>query len=230
VQVSGSVKKAAYILTTPAIGMLKVGQNQNGQYSLWTLITLVGSLNQDEIYVTIFSLLCSTICGCGNPAHSVLLAEWISALPLPPSMFAKLRHEANFYSSMYIALAVSVFLAYCGQGIGFAYCSEQLVHRVRNQAFRAMLNQDISFFDKKENTSGALTTFLSNEAAQVALMSGVTLGTILIITTTLIASVTLALSFAWKLALVCITVMPIIVACGFFRLWILARLQMQVKA
>ncbi|KAE9374900.1 P-loop containing nucleoside triphosphate hydrolase protein [Stipitochalara longipes BDJ] len=104
-------------------------------------------------------------------------------------MFAKLRYEANFYASIYVVLAVCLFLAYCGQGIGFAYCSEQLLHRVRSQAFRAMLSQDLSFFDKEENTAGALTAFLSTETAHVALMSGVTLGKILIITTTLVAAV-----------------------------------------
>jgi ATP-binding cassette subfamily B (MDR/TAP) protein 1 len=229
-QLPGSVEKTATISAQLAIAEPEVGQKRNGQYSLWISIKLIGSLNRDEIYVMIFSLFCSIICGCGSPAHSVLLAEQISALSLPPSMFAKLRHDANFYSSMYIILAVSVFLAYLGQGIGFAYCSEQLVHRVRSQAFRAMLNQDLEFFDKKDNTAGSLTAFLSNETTQVTLMSGITLGTILIITTTLVASVTLALSFAWKLALVCIAVMPIIVACGFSRFWILARLQLQAKA
>lgn len=233
VRLSSFEEKAGQISTSPATGkssMRETLQRGNGQSSLWTLIKVVGSFNRHEMHIMIFGLLCSIICGCGNPAHSVLLAELITTLSLPPSMFAKLRHDANFYSSMYIVLAVCLFLAYCGQGIGFAYCSEQLVHRVRSQAFRAMLRQDLSFFDKEENTAGGLTAFLSSETAQVALMSGVTLGTILIIATTLVAAVALALSFAWKLALVCTAVMPIIVACGFFRFWILARLQMQAKA
>ncbi|PMD29475.1 P-loop containing nucleoside triphosphate hydrolase protein [Hyaloscypha variabilis F] len=208
----------------------KAGDRSNTQYSLWTLIRLVGSFNQNEMYIMIFSLLCSIICGCGNPAHSLLLAEQISALSLPPNMYFKLRYDVDLYSSLYIALAVGLFMGYCGQGIGFAYCSEQLIYRVRSQAFRAMLKQDVSFFDQKKNMAGSLTAFLSTETAQVALMSGVTLGTILIITTTLVAAVALALSFAWKLALVCISVMPIIVACGFFRFWILARFQTQTKA
>jgi ATP-binding cassette subfamily B (MDR/TAP) protein 1 len=61
-------------------------------------------------------------------------------------------------------------------------------------------------------------------------MSGVMLGTILIITITLVAALIVAFSFAWKLALVCAAVMPIIVSCGFFRFWILAKFQTQAKA
>jgi ATP-binding cassette subfamily B (MDR/TAP) protein 1 len=207
----------------------KSSQKGQGQYSLWTLIKLVGSLNLEETHVMIFSLFCSIICGGGNPAHSVLLAEQISTLSLPPNMFAKLRHDAEFYCLMYLVLAFALFVAYCGQGIGFAYCSERLVYRVRNKAFRAMLGQDLSFFDKKENTAGNLTAFLSTETVQLALMSGLTLGTLLIVVTTLVAAISLALSFAWKLALVCTAVIPVIVSCGFFRFWILAKFQIQAK-
>jgi ATP-binding cassette subfamily B (MDR/TAP) protein 1 len=211
-------------------GTPKSGQKKKFQYSLWTLIKLIASYNKEEVHIMIFSLCCSIICGCGNPTQSVFLAEQIVALSLPPSMFAKLRHDANFYSLMYVVLACVEFLAFCGQGIGFAYCSERLVYRVRSQAFQALLNQDVSFFDNKENTAGALTSFLSTDTTQLALMSGVMLGTLLIITITLVAALILSLSFAWKVALVCTAVMPIIVSCGFFRFWILAKFQTQAKA
>jgi ATP-binding cassette subfamily B (MDR/TAP) protein 1 len=77
-------------------GTLKPGQKKKLQYSLWTLIKLIGSYNKEEMHIMIFSLCCSIICGCGNPTQSVLLAEQIVALSLPPSMFTKLRHDANF--------------------------------------------------------------------------------------------------------------------------------------
>jgi ATP-binding cassette, subfamily B (MDR/TAP), member 1 len=145
-------------------------------------------------------------------------------------MFAKLRHDADFYPLMYVVLALAEFLAFCGQGIGFAFCSEQLVYHVRSQAFRAMLNQDVSFFENNGNTASALTSILPTETAQLAGVSGVTLGTLLIVTTTLVAAVSVASSFAWKLALVCTAVMPAIGSCGFFRFWILAEFQIQAKA
>jgi len=198
-QLTGPLEKAGHRLDHAEVEKsrtAKANQKDEGQYSLWTLIKLVGSFNRDEMGVMVFSLLCSIICGCGNPAHSVLLAEQIPALSLPPSRYGKLRYDADFYSLVYVVLAGVVFLAYCGQGIGFAHCSERLIYRVRSQAFRAMLSQDVSFFDKEENTAGALVAFLSTETTQLALMSGLTLGTILIVITTLPAAVPLALSFA----------------------------------
>lgn len=198
-------------------------------YSLWTLIKVVGSFNKKEIHLMVIGLVFSIIAGGGNPTQSVFFAKSIVALSLPPSMYAKLRHDADFWSSMYLMLAVVQFIAFCGQGIAFAHCSERLVHRARDQAFRTMLRQDIAFFDKEENSAGALTSFLSTETTHLAGMSGTTLGTILVVTTTLVAAISLSTAIGWKLALVCTATIPILLGCGFFRFWMLAKFQERAK-
>ena len=198
-------------------------------YSLWTLIKLVGSFNRSEIYLMLTGLFFSIIAGGGNPTQAVFFAKAIVALSLPPNMYAKLRHDANFWSLMYLMLAIVQFLAFCGQGLAFAFCSERLVHRARDQAFRTMLRQDIAFFDKEENSAGALTSFLSTETTHLAGMSGTTLGTILVVSTTLIAAISVACAIGWKLALVCTATIPILLGCGFFRFWMLAKFQERAK-
>jgi ATP-binding cassette, subfamily B (MDR/TAP), member 1 len=198
-------------------------------YSLWTLILFIFSFNRKETYIMIISVFCSIIGGCGNPAQSVLLAEQITTLSLPPSMYSKLRHNADFLSLMYVVLAIVQFAAFFCGGIGFAFCSERLIRRARDKAFRTMLHQDISFFDQKEHSAGSLTSFLSSEVTYLASMSGQILSTFLLVVTTLVASVVVAVSFAWKLGLVCTSVMPVMVSCGFFRFWILAKFQVRAN-
>lgn len=171
----------------------------------------------------------SIIAGGGNPVQSVFFASSIVALSLPQSEYAKLRSDANFWALMYLMLAFVQILSFSGQGIAFAYCSERLVHRARDKAFRTMLRQDIAFFDKEENSAGALTSFLSTETTHLAGMSGVTLGTILVVTTTLIAAISLSAAINYKLALVCAATIPILLACGFLRFWMLARFQQRAK-
>lgn len=199
------------------------------QYSLWTLIKLVGSFNKKEIHFMLVGLVFSIISGAGNPTQSVFFAEEIVALSLPRSMYSKLRHDADFWSLMYLMLAFVQILSFGAQGVAFAYCSERLVHRVRDKAFRNMLRQDIAFFDKEENSAGALTSFLSTETTHLAGMSGVTLGTILVVCTTLIAAIALSCAISYKLALVCTATIPILLACGFLRFWMLARFQDRAK-
>jgi ATP-binding cassette subfamily B (MDR/TAP) protein 1 len=105
-----------------------------------------------------------------------------------------------------------------------------MVYRARSQAFRVMLHQDISFFDEPENTTGALTATLSAETKQLAGISGVTLGTLLIVSVNLVASLGIALIMGWKLALVCISAVPVLLLCGFIRVWMLDKFQRRAKA
>ena len=199
------------------------------QYSLWTLIKVVGSFNRPEVWLMLFGLFWSIIAGGGNPTQAIFFAKSIVALSLPPSMFGQLRKDANFWSLMYLMLAIVQILAFSFQGIAFAICSERLVHRARDQAFRHMLRQDISFFDREENSAGALTTFLSTETTHVAGLSGATLGTLLVVSTTLVAAITVSCAIGWKLALVCTATIPILLVCGFLRFWMLAQFQTRAK-
>jgi ATP-binding cassette subfamily B (MDR/TAP) protein 1 len=205
------------------------GEEKAQKYTLWTLIRLVGSFNKPEMGWMVFGLFWAIICGGGNPTQSVFFAKSIMALSLPKDQYPELRSEANFWSWMYFMLAMVQLISFLAQGTAFAYCSERLVHRARDQSFRYMLRQDIEFFDREENTAGALTSFLSTETNHLAGMSGTTLGTILLVTTTLAACCVVALAVGWKLALVCIATVPILLGCGFFRFWMLARFQTTAK-
>ncbi|KAF7930175.1 hypothetical protein BELL_1147g00010 [Botrytis elliptica] len=199
--------------------------------SLWTLIKLIASFNKTEWKLMLVGLFFSIICGGGNPTQAVFFAKNIISLSYPviPANFHTIRHDVDFWSLMYLMLAFVQFIAFCSQGIAFAFCSERLIHRVRDRAFRTMLRQDIQYFDREEHTAGALTSFLSTETTHVAGLSGVTLGTLLTVITTLIAACALSLAIAWKLALVCIATIPVLLGCGFFRFWLLARFQQRAK-
>ncbi|KAF5615574.1 ATP-binding protein cassette subfamily B (MDR TAP) member 1 [Fusarium sp. NRRL 52700] len=201
------------------------------KYGLWTLIKLIASFNKKELGFMLVGLLFSAVCGGGNPTQAVFFAKQITTLSAPVTDQTKhqIKKDSDFWSAMYLMLAFVQLFAFVIQGVLFAKCSERLVHRVRDRAFRAMLRQDVAFFDRDENTAGALTSFLSTETTHVAGLSGVTLGTLLMVSTTLIAAIALSLAVEWKLSLVCISLIPVLLACGFFRFWILARFQRRSK-
>ncbi len=173
----------------------------------------------------------SIICGGGNPTQAVFFAKLITTLsvPLTADSIPTIQSDVSFWCLMYLMLAIVEFLASAVQGLIFAKCSERLVHRVRDRAFRAMLRQDVAFFDREENTAGALTSFLSTETTHVAGLSGVTLGTLLTMVTTLVSALTVSLIIGWKLALVCTATIPVLLGCGFFRFWMLAHYQRRAK-
>ncbi|KAF7535231.1 hypothetical protein G7054_g5537 [Neopestalotiopsis clavispora] len=200
-------------------------------YSLMTLIKLIASFNREEYKLMIWGLFWSVICGGGNPTQAVFFAKQIMTLSvvLTPANEHQVKKDSDFWSAMYLMLAWVQFIAYILQGIAFARCSERLIHRVRDRAFRTMLRQDVAFFDRDENTAGALTSFLSTETTHVAGISGATLGTLLLVTTTLISALVVALAVGWKLSLVCTATIPILLGCGFFRFYMLAHFQRRSK-
>ncbi|CAI4215932.1 unnamed protein product [Parascedosporium putredinis] len=64
-----------------------------------------------------------------------------------------------------------------------------------------------------------------SEKLNLAGISGSTLSTILSAIVTLFAGFIIALAIGWKLALVCISTVPIVLGCGFCRVWVVARSQ-----
>lgn len=205
-------------------------ESERRQYTLGQLIKIVAGFNKPEWPFMVLGLIASMIAGAGNPVQAIFFAKSIVAISGGgPGGFANFQNEVNFWSGMYLMLAFVQLIAWTTEGISFGYCSEKLIHRVRDQAFRTMLRQDVAFFDREENTAGALTTFLSTETTHLAGMSGSTLGTILSVLTTLVGACVLSLVIGWKLALVCIATIPILLGCGFFRFWMLARFQTRSK-
>lgn len=200
-----------------------------GRYSLWTLLKLIASFNKEEWPLMTVGLFFSFLAGLGNPCMSFFFAQIIihMSLPVTPEYIPEIRSSASFWALMFLMLGVVQLITFLTQGSIFALGSERMIHRIRDRAFRTMLRQDIAFFD--ENPSGALTSFLSTEATQVAGLSGATLGTVLMSISTLIACCVVALAVGWKLGLVCIATMPILLLCGFLRIRVLGRFNGRAK-
>lgn len=203
--------------------------DEKPNYSLWTLIKLIVKFNRKEWYILVIGLCGCVITGGGDPTAAVFFAKSVTALSFPPDRYAELRHEANFWSLMYLMLAFVIFIGYNIHGFAFGYCSERLIHRARDAAFRHMLRQDMAYFDQEKNSAGALSAFLSTEATHLAGISGVTLGTILTTFTTLVSACTIGLAIGWKLSLVCISTIPVLLGCGYLRFWLLQRFESMSK-
>lgn len=201
----------------------------NHQHSLWTSVKFVASLNKAELPIMVTGLIFSIIGGGENPTHAVFFAKAITALAVNSDAYGTVQKAVNFWSEMYLMLRLVVFLSFAVFGVCFAYCAERLIHRARDQVFRAMLRQDISFFDEPDNSAGALMSILSTETTHLGGMSGVLLGTILVATTTLTAIIVLSTAVAWKMALAVISTLPVLLACGFFRFHLLAKLEIRAS-
>lgn len=199
------------------------GKDDEAKYSLWTLIKFMASFNKSEVHFLVLGLLFNIVAGAAQPVQGIFFAKAIIALSQPLSRAQQIRHDVDFWALMYLMIAFVQLTAMFTQGISLAICSERLVHRARDLAFRHFLRQDIAFFDKDENSAGALTSFLSTETTHLSALSGATLGVLLSCTSTIVIAVVVSLAIGWKLALVCMCALPVILGTGYLRFKILAK-------
>ncbi|KAA8575941.1 hypothetical protein EYC84_006106 [Monilinia fructicola] len=194
-------------------------QEQSSSYSLLSMVTFVLRLNAKEWHYILLGLFCSVIAGVEEPASAIFFGKGVIAISKPLSLANQIRSDAGFWAWMFFMLALVMILVFSVQGLVFAYCSERLIHRARQLALKQMLRQEIAFFDDKTNSAGTLVSFLSTEAADLAGISGGTLGMILIAVSTLVSAFVVGVVFGWKLALVCSSVIPVLVASGCIGVW-----------
>lgn len=126
-------------------------------------------------------------------------------------------------------LTGTTFIFWLGVEIALSYATQKLTQRVRETCFRAILSQDMAFFDVPMNTPSALSSVLSKSTNDLAGMGGPVLGGILTFISTIVAGIILSLAIGWKLALVCTATIPIVVACGWLRLQVLSTFDSKVR-
>lgn len=94
----------------------------------------------------------------------------------------------------------------------FVYAGERLTRRLRVKAFRAALRQEVAWFELPVNSVGRLSTRLQADAAEVKGGTGEGLSLVFQSSAAIIAGVVIAFDANWRLALVVVSVMPLMIA------------------
>ena len=92
-----------------------------------------------------------------------------------------------------------------------------------------MLRQEMGWFDDKFNSTGALTTRLAGDAAQVQGATGSRLGTLCQVTVTLLLSLLVAFIYSWSLALILLGYAPILFVAAAIQLTLIAAFNKRNK-
>eukprot|EP01137_Pigoraptor_chileana_P035613 Opistho-2@29921 len=148
------------------------------------------------------------------PAFSIIFSKIIS-------IFAEsgddLKHDANFWSLMFVVLAVGAGIANFTQSTCLSIAGERLTTRIRRLCFENILRQEIGWFDLEENATGALATRLSSDASLVRGMSGARFGIIAQAMVSAFGGLGIAFYSGWKLTLVILATLPLIVIAGIMQ-------------
>ena len=107
-------------------------------------------------------------------------------------------------------LAIADIVAQFFQTYLFEIIGEKMTRRIRTDYFRALLSQDIGWFDSPSNALGVLTSRLAVDIKLIRLTVGQGTGATVSSMTSLFAGLIIALIAAWQFALAFLATMPLL--------------------
>ena len=161
-------------------------------------------------------LLAAMACGAILAIQSFLTSNIVNVFTYTGQ---KLTDRGNFWSLMFFVFALAIGAAYAVLGYGTQMISNQVSTYYRQKYFETILQKPITFYDEEGNSSGTLTSRISNDPQQVQDVLGPNMAFPLIGLFSLVGCVIISFVFGWKLSLVAFCVaLPILVSAAFIRM------------
>ncbi|XP_048881352.1 ATP-dependent translocase ABCB1 isoform X32 [Brienomyrus brachyistius] len=174
------------------------------------------ALNKPEWPYLLIGVLASLVGGAVYPCLAIVFAKIIGVFTeIDPEVK---RQKTLMFSLLFLLIGGVAFVTYFLQGYMFGKSGELLTMRLRSQCFRAMMGQEIGWFDDNRNAVGVLTTKLATDASLVKGAAGSRLGLITNTICALIIAIVVAFIFSWQLTLLILACVPILSGANFIQM------------
>jgi len=200
---------------------ISASQTDAPKMSALTLIGRSLALSRRETPAIIVGLISSVFSGGVIIGEALIFGNLVELLN-DTSGSDDLTRRISFYCMLFFGLAIIALTSHSFGKTAFGMVSENLTLRVRDLSFRTILQQDIAWFSKPGHSHHALMSRLNSDSGSISGLSGVILGTVFSIATSVLGGIVLAHIVAWKIAIVLLAAVPVMLLAGFLRLRILA--------
>lgn len=188
--------------------------------SILSSIFLIVKEQNDLLPLILLAAIGCCIAAATWPGQALLFSRIITAFAIETS-----SSDANFYALMFFVIALGNLVAYGIIGYIANHLAQAVSYRYRLELFTRMVSLDIDFFDRPENSSGALASTLSSVPTNIQELLGLNIFVILVIVVNITASSILALAYGYKLALVMVFAgLPLLVGSGYVKVRLESRL------
>uniref|UniRef100_A0A3B4DH40 ATP-binding cassette sub-family B member 5 n=1 Tax=Pygocentrus nattereri TaxID=42514 RepID=A0A3B4DH40_PYGNA len=174
------------------------------------------ALNKPEWPYLLVGTLASFLGGAVYPCVAILFAKIIGVFA--ESDPGVKRQKTLMFSLLFLLIGAVAFLTFFFQGYMFGKSGEILTMRLRSQAFKAILRQEIGWFDDHNNAVGVLTTKLATDASLVKGAAGSRLGLTTNAVCALIIAMIIAFIHCWQLTLLILACMPVLSGANFIQM------------
>lgn len=192
--------------------------------SLGNIIAETCRMARPHLLIVLLALLGATIVGGAFSAEAVIFGNTVQSLN-PCKSEESIRWHGRFFGLMFFILAIIEFFANIISWSGFGYVAEKIMYRVRVLSFRALFEQDLQWHQSEGRTPSSLLSVITNDGNLLGGLSGSIIGTMFSIVVNLIAAIVLTHVVAWKIALVCLAIVPLLLGVGIQQLRVLAKFE-----
>ena len=158
-------------------------------------LTRLVALNKPEVP----ALLAAIVNGAIVPLFGILLSLVIKTFYEPPH---EMRRDSKLWAIMFVGLGVVSLIVYPVRSYFFGLAGCRLIKRIRIMCFEKVVNMEVGWFDKAENSSGVIGARLSGDVATIGALVGDALAQIVQDLSSAIVGLVIACCACWQLSLI----------------------------
>ncbi|KAF2220756.1 multidrug resistance protein 1, 2, 3 [Elsinoe ampelina] len=184
----------------------------------------LGALTRPYAFLLVIASIGAAVIGATYCFSAVIFGKVVGKLS-PCETPAEIRDAGNLYSLLFFMLAILEFLANFFSWSIFGWIAEQIVHKVRVLTLRSVLEQDLAWHEASDRNPAMLLALVTKDSGALNGLAGSVICTILSVIVSLIATITMTHIIAWRIAVVCLAVVPLLLGAGYMRVSTLAHFE-----
>lgn len=181
-----------------------------------SVFRFMGSLFRPYLVVLLIALIGVVAFGGTQPAAAVIFGNTVGNFS-PCNSVHHILSSGHFFGLMFFILAIITFFAnFVGISL-LGWIAEKIQFTVRILSFRSLLAQDRQWHESAGRTPAQLLSVITKDGSAIGGLTGSTLSSILGVLVNLVAAIVMAHIIAWRIALVCLAVLPLLIGSGVMR-------------
>ncbi|KAM1012290.1 hypothetical protein ACFX13_043169 [Malus domestica] len=173
--------------------------------SVWELV----KLNAPEWPYAILGSLGAVLAGMEAPLFALGITHVLTAFYAPSG--SQIKHDVDRIALIFVGLAALTVPIYLLQHYFYTLMGERLTTRIRLLMFKAILSNEVGWFDLDENNTGALTSTLAANATLVRSALADRLSTIVQNLALAVTAFAIAFTLSWRIAAVVSASLPLLI-------------------